>query len=316
MVLLHLLVAQDDDLQDNLTKRSRVKLSQGIIGLFSRLCAYGEMNMELKNSPLPCKSSDALCAKNEKLQHETSCRNKHVEALRRACDNLDFENDELRSSLANLQSEIDLLKSNASMSCNSCVALNINLDVARSKIVLLETSASLSCVSCESLLARINELKLTHTTCVDELEHARAEICELKSMPCTKCSLLLVEGACHTSCDDDNALRDVNDVACSCDFVCTSCIDLESEVLALKKMRDDMSAKLVEHDEMSANLEKENELLRTTYAKCIEEEINNLRKMTCGTCERLKSQNEVFAHKVQESLCQEFGFSLFLSLRR
>jgi hypothetical protein len=28
---------------------------------------------------------------------------------------------------------------------------------------------------------------------------------------------------------------------------------------------------------MSANLEKENELLRTTYAKCIEEEINNLR---------------------------------------
>jgi hypothetical protein len=67
-------------------------------------------------------------------------------------------------------------------------------------------------------------------------------------------------------------------------------------------MRDDMSAKLVEHDEMSANLEKENELLRTTYAKCIEEEINNLRKMTCGTCERLKSQNEVFAHKVQESV--------------
>jgi GTP-sensing pleiotropic transcriptional regulator CodY len=53
---------------------------------------------------------------------------------------------------------------------------------------------------------------------------------------------------------------------------------LESEVLTLKKMRDDMSAKLVEHDEMSANLEKENELLRTTYAKCIEEEVDNLRK--------------------------------------
>jgi hypothetical protein len=40
-------------------------------------------------------------------------------------------------------------------------------------------------------------------------------------------------------------------------------------------MREDMSTKLVEHDDMSANLEKENELLRTTYAKCIEEEINN-----------------------------------------
>jgi hypothetical protein len=67
-------------------------------------------------------------------------------------------------------------------------------------------------------------------------------------------------------------------------------------------MRDDMSAKLVEHDEMSANLEKENELLHTTYAKCIEEEINNLRNMTCGTCERLKSQNEVLRTRCK-SLC-------------
>jgi hypothetical protein len=77
---------------------------------------------------------------------------------------------------------------------------------------------------------------------------------------------------------------------------------LESEVLALKKMRDDMSAKLVEHDEMSANLEKENELLRATYAKCIEEEINNLRNMTCGTCECLESQNEVLRTRCK-SLC-------------
>jgi hypothetical protein len=49
MVLLHLLVAQDDDLKDKLMKRSRVKLSHSIIGLFTRLCAYGEMNVELKN---------------------------------------------------------------------------------------------------------------------------------------------------------------------------------------------------------------------------------------------------------------------------
>jgi uncharacterized CHY-type Zn-finger protein len=67
-------------------------------------------------------------------------------------------------------------------------------------------------------------------------------------------------------------------------------------------MREDMSAKLVEHDEISANLEKENELLRTTYAKYIEEEINNLRNMTCGTCERLKSQNEVLRTRCK-SLC-------------
>jgi hypothetical protein len=96
----------------------------------------------------------------------------------------------------------------------------------------------------------------------------------MKSMPCSKCSLSLVEDACHTSCDDDNALRDVNDVARSCDFICTS----------------------------SANLEKENELLSTTYAKCIEEEINNLRNTTCGTCERLKSQNKVLRTRCK-SLC-------------
>ena len=116
-----------------------------------------------------------------------------------------------------------------------CGNLNDELVKARSKIALLESSASLPCVSCESLLSEINELKLTHTTCVDELEHARAEICELKSMPCTKCSLLLDVDGSHTSCDKVDALLDVNDVACSCDLICTSCIDLESEVLALKK---------------------------------------------------------------------------------
>jgi hypothetical protein len=36
------------------------------------------------------------------------------------------------------------------------------------------------------LLAEIKELKLIHTTCADELEHARAEICDMKFMPCSK----------------------------------------------------------------------------------------------------------------------------------
>ena len=289
MALMRLLVAQEDDLQDKLAKRSKVKLSQGIIGLFTRLCAYDEMIAEIKNSTLPCKSCDALCAENEKLKNETNVSRKHVEFFRRACDKLDEENDELKSSLACVKSENDSLKCNASMPCNSCVTLNCDLDMARSRIALLESNASLPCVSCESLLAEINELKLTHTTCVDELEHARAEICEMKSMPCSKCSLLIVDDACHTSCDDDNALVDVNDVACSCDFICTTCIDLESEVLALKKMRDDMSAKLVEHDERSANLEKE---------------IENVRNIPCGTCERLKFENEVLLTKYK-SLCAE-----------
>jgi hypothetical protein len=166
-------------------KISKVKLTQGIISLFTHLCAYGEMNVEHKNSLLPCKSCDALCVENEKLKHETNCRKEHVEALRRACNYLDFENDELRSSLANLQSEIDLLKFNAFIPCNSCVALNDELDMIRIKIALLESSASLPCTSCQSLLADFNQLKLPHTTCVDELEHAKAEICELESMPCS-----------------------------------------------------------------------------------------------------------------------------------
>jgi hypothetical protein len=54
--------------------------------------------------------------------------------------------------------------------------------------------------------------------------------------------------ACHTSCDKVDALLDVNNVACSCDFICTSCIDLERKALTLKMMREDMSAKLVENE--------------------------------------------------------------------
>ena len=72
-----------------------------------------------------------------------------------------------------------------------CGNLNDDLAKARNEIALLESSASLPCVSYESLLAEIKDLKLTHTTCVDELEHARAEICEMKFMPCSKCSLML-----------------------------------------------------------------------------------------------------------------------------
>ena len=69
-MLIRLLVAQDDDLQDKLMKRSKVKLAQGIISLFTRLCAYGEMNVELKNSPLPCKSCDACYLKIKLLREK------------------------------------------------------------------------------------------------------------------------------------------------------------------------------------------------------------------------------------------------------
>jgi hypothetical protein len=95
---------------------------------------------------------------------------------------------------------------------------------------------------------------------------------------------------------------DVNDDVSSTGLICTSCIEFENEVLALKQIRDDMSAKLVEHNEMSANLEKENELLRTTYAECIEKEMQNLKNAPCGTCDRLKFENEVLAKRCK-SFC-------------
>ena len=87
--------------------------------------------------------------------------------------------------------EIEMLKSNASMPCKSCIVLNDDLDMARNEIALLKSNAYLSCGSCESLQAEIDNLKLTHTTCVEQLEHARAEICRMQSMPCTKCSFIL-----------------------------------------------------------------------------------------------------------------------------
>jgi hypothetical protein len=93
MTLMRLLVAQEDDLQDKLMERSKVKLTQGIISLFTYLCAYGEMNAELNNSPLPCKSYDALCAEmrsyNMKLVEHDAMR-----------ANLEKENELLRSTYA------------------------------------------------------------------------------------------------------------------------------------------------------------------------------------------------------------------------
>jgi len=98
----------------------------------------------------------------------------------------------------------------------------------------------------------------------------------------------------------------VNDDACSCGLICTSCIDLENEVLALKHMRDDMSAKLVEHNDMSARFEIEVDLLRTTFAKCIEEQVESLRNALCGTCDRLKFENEFLSKRYKSLIAKSF----------
>ena len=110
------------------------------------------------------------------------------------------------------------------MPCNSCDVLHNDLYKARDEIALMKRNASLPCGSCESLLAEIDNLKLTHSTCVDELKRARAEICEMKSMPCTKCSFILDDNVCPTSCKNHDTLFDVNDDDCSCGLNRTSCI--------------------------------------------------------------------------------------------
>ena len=162
-------------------------------------------------------------------------------------------------------------------------------------------------VARESLLAEISKLKLTHTTCVEQLEHARAEINEMKYMPSSMSSLILDDDdACLTSCDNHETLLDVKDDDCSCGLLCTLCIELENEVLALKQMRDEMSAKLVEHSDMSANLEKEIDLLRTTYAMCMEKELDNLRNASCGTCDRLKFENESLSKRCKSLIAKSF----------
>jgi len=106
-----------------------------------------------------------------------------------SCSSLLAKNDDLNASIACLKSENEMLKSNASMPCNLCVALHSDLDKARDEVVLLKSNSSLPCPLCESLNAEIKELKLTHTTCVEQLEHAKAKINEIKSLPSAMCSL-------------------------------------------------------------------------------------------------------------------------------
>ena len=259
------------------------------------LCLHNRSNDCDKENERNIELCDALRRKNEKMKCSIARLKFGIAYWKsrvlnpcNSCDVMLIKNIELNSSLACLQSENDMLKSNASMPCNSCVALHNDLDLARNKIVVLKSSASLPCVFCESLLAEINKLNLTHSTAVDELEHDRAKICEMKSMPCSMCSFIVDDNICSTSCDIHDTLSDVNDNDCSCDFICTSCINLENEVLALKQMRDEMSAKLAEHNDMSARFEIEVDLLHTTYAKCIEEQMESLRNALCGTCDRLK----------------------------
>jgi hypothetical protein len=98
-------------------------------------------------------------------------------------------------------------------------------------------------------------LKLDYYTCVEQLEIARAEIIEINFVHSSTCSPTLNNDTCIDSNDNHDALLDIN--ACNASTIsCTSCNDLKHEIHDLKQVRDDMSTKLVEHNEKSATLKK------------------------------------------------------------
>jgi hypothetical protein len=135
-----------------------------------------------------------------------------------ACDFLLSDNYKMIHTIAYLNSEIELLKSN--VSCDSCVGM----------------------------LAENEKLKLDYSICIEQLEISRDEIIEINSMHSITCSSTLNNATCIDSNDNHDVLLDIN--VCNMSTAsCTSCNDL-------KQVRDDMSVKLVEHNEKSANLKK------------------------------------------------------------
>jgi hypothetical protein len=105
------------------------------------------------------------------------------------------------------------------------------------------------------MLAENEKLKLDYSTCVKQFKIARVEIIEINSMHSSTCSSTLNNGNCIDSNDNDDVLLDIN--ACNVSTIsCASCIDLKLEIDDFKQACDDVSDKVVEHNEKSANLKK------------------------------------------------------------
>jgi hypothetical protein len=164
----------------------------------------------------------ACDVKIDKLERKVE---KYKSKYSNACDSLLSDNYKMIRTIACLNSEIELLKSN--VSCDSCVGM----------------------------LTKNEKLKLDYSTCVDQLEIARAEIIEINSSHSSICSSTLNNDTCIDSNDNHNVLLDIN--ACNVSTIsCASCNNLKHEIDDFKQVRDDMSAKLVEHNEKSANHKK------------------------------------------------------------
>jgi hypothetical protein len=190
----------DDDLLPELLKMNKGKLVKCILTLIPQVSACD--------------------AKIDKLERKIE---KYKSRYFNACDSLLSDNYKMIRTIACLNSEMELLKSN--VSCDFCVGM----------------------------LAENEKLKLDYSTCVEQLEIARAEIIEINSMHYSTCSSTLNNDTCIDSNDNNDVLVDIN--ACNVSTIsCTSCIDLKHDIDDFKQVRDDMSAKLVEHNEKSANL--------------------------------------------------------------
>jgi hypothetical protein len=157
----------------------------------------------------------------------------------------------------NLERKVKKYKSRYSNTCDSLLSDNYKMihtmTCFNSEIELLKSNVS--CDSCIGMLAENEKLKLDYSTCVEQLKIARAEIIEINSMHSSTYSSTLNNDTCIDSNDNHDVLLDIN--ACNMSTAsCTSCNDLKHEIDDLKQMCDDMSAKLVEHNEKSANLKK------------------------------------------------------------
>jgi hypothetical protein len=156
-----------------------------------------------------------------------------------------------------LERKVEKYKSRYSNACDSLLSDNYKMirtiACLNSKIELLKSNVS--CDSCVGMLAENKKLKLDYSTCVEQLEIARAEIIKINSMHSSTCSSTLNNDTCIDSNDNRDVLLDIN--ACNVSTIsCASCIDLKHEIDDFKQVRDDMSANVVEHNEKSANLKK------------------------------------------------------------
>jgi hypothetical protein len=119
----------------------------------------------------------ACDAKIDKLERKVK---KYKSKYFNACDSLLSDNYKMIHTIACLNSEIELLKSN--VSCDSCVGM----------------------------LTKNEKLKLEYSTCVEQLEIIRAEIIEINSSHSSICSSTLNNDTCIDSNDIHNVLFDIN----------------------------------------------------------------------------------------------------------